>query len=78
MKIVNIIGGLGNQLFQYAFALALKEEFKSEEIKINTSVFNGYPLHNGYELDRILDIKLKRASVFDLIKVVYPWLHYRL
>lgn len=27
MKIVNIMGGLGNQMFEYAFALSLQERF---------------------------------------------------
>ena len=27
MKIVNIAGGLGNQMFQYAFAVSLQERF---------------------------------------------------
>ena len=40
MKIVNIIGGLGNQLFQYAFAVALKTHHPDEEVLIDTSHFH--------------------------------------
>lgn len=78
MKIVNIIGGLGNQLFQYAFAIAMKAEFPDEEVKINTLCFRGYPLHNGFELDRIFNLKLPLATILDLYKTAYPWGNYRL
>jgi len=78
MKVVNIIGGLGNQLFQYAFAIALQMEFPEEEVKICIKSFNGYPLHNGYELDDLFTVSLRKASFWDLCKVAYPWIHYRL
>ena len=78
MKIVNIIGGLGNQLFQYAFAVALQEEFPEEEVKICIKSFKGYPLHNGYELDNLFDIQLGKASFWDLCKVAYPWVNYKI
>ncbi len=78
MKIVNIIGGLGNQLFQYAFATALQQKFPQEEIKLNLSCFNGYPLHQGFELDKLFSITMNKASLKDLIKVAYPWGNYRL
>lgn len=78
MKIVNIIGGLGNQLFQYAFAVALSKEFPAEEIKINTLGFRGYPLHNGFELDRLINITLPACSTRELMQYAYPWVHYRL
>ena len=31
MKVVRILGGLGNQMFQYALFLALKKAFPQEE-----------------------------------------------
>ena len=53
MKIVKILGGLGNQMFQYALFLSLKERFPHEQVMIDTSCFRNYPLHNGFEVDRI-------------------------
>jgi hypothetical protein len=49
MVIVKIIGGLGNQMFQYAYAKALEQ--KGHEVKIDISAFETYKLHGGYQLD---------------------------
>lgn len=78
MKVVNILGGLGNQMFQYAFAIGLQSAFPQEIVKLNISAFKGYPLHNGFELDTLFKIKLPFASKKDLLDVAYPWYHYRL
>lgn len=43
MKIIKILGGLENQMFQYALYLAIKDKYKDEETKIDTSCFRGYP-----------------------------------
>lgn len=78
MKVVRVIGGLGNQMFQYAFCLALKRHFPDEKIKMDSSLFNGYYVHNGYELDRVFSISFPKASFFDLCKVTVPTYHYKL
>lgn len=51
---VIISGGLGNQMFQYAFALALRH--KGYKVKIDISLYNSVKMHNGYELSRIFGI----------------------
>lgn len=61
MKIVQILGGLGNQMFQYALAVVLREKFK-DEVFIDTTTFKTYPLHNGYELDKIFNITIQQAK----------------
>ncbi|WP_170000227.1 alpha-1,2-fucosyltransferase [Campylobacter sp. RM9328] len=50
MIIVKIIGGLGNQMFGYAYAKALQQ--KGYEVKIDISAFETYKLHGGYQLDK--------------------------
>ena len=75
MKIVNIIGGLGNQMFQYAFAICLKAKNSKEEVLLDLSHFRGYGLHNGYEIDRIFGQELPTATSWQIAKVSWylPW-----
>lgn len=80
MRIVNITGGLGNQMFQYAFALSLKEAFPNEEVLIDTSHYHticfkhykGINLHNGYEINNVFpNANLPIAGVKQIAKVSY-------
>ena len=81
MKIVNIIGGLGNQMFQYAFAVALKAKYPNEEVFIDTQhyknafikVYHGNNFyHNGYEIDKVFpNATLEPARPKDLMKVSF-------
>lgn len=77
MKIVKILGGLGNQMFQYALYLSLKEQFPHEQVKIDISCFKSYPLHNGFEINRIFAQNAPVASFKDILKVAYPYPNYR-
>jgi hypothetical protein len=54
MKIVKIIGGLGNQMFQFAFLLSLQK--KGLNAKLDLFDFSKHFLHNGFELERIFPI----------------------
>lgn len=71
MKIVHLIGGLGNQMFQYAFYIALKKHYKEEDVYVDISSFNGYKLHNGLELEKNFGIKLNVASKAQLKKLTW-------
>jgi hypothetical protein len=59
MIIIKIIGGLGNQMFQYSYARAMKE--RGYDVKIDISEFDLYKLHGGYQLDKY-NIDLKVSS----------------
>lgn len=61
MKIIKFYGGLGNQLFQYAMLVAIKNRF-NEETLMDTSIYASYGLHNGLELNRIFNTSAKEAS----------------
>jgi len=76
MIISHIIGGLGNQMFQYAAGRALSLE-RGVSLCLDTQDFAGYYLHNGYELDRVFNIKARLATDRD-IKNVLGWRAYPL
>lgn len=68
MIIINCIGGLGNQMFQYALgrALALR---KGAHVCLDAGDFSRYPLRN-YELETVFSIKLPRATQSDIYKTL--------
>lgn len=78
MRIVQIIGGLGNQMWQYAMLVALRNHFPDEEIFYNASFFNGYKLHNGFELERVFNITAKQASMKNIRKVYHHFISHNL
>lgn len=80
MRIINITGGLGNQMFQYAFALALKNRYPQEKICVDIQHyksiffkhFKGINLHNGYEISRVFPkANLPIATPKELMKLSY-------
>lgn len=53
MHIIKISGGLGNQLFQYSFFLAISDKFPKQICKLDISSYRLYEPHNGFELKSI-------------------------
>lgn len=64
MVIVRIVGGLGNQMFQYAYAKALQQN--GFEVQLDLSKFKTYKLHGGYHLDKF-NIDLDIADNFSIL-----------
>ena len=63
--IANIIGGLGNQMFQYANARALALDLQLQ-FKVTQDMFGAYTNHNGPELERVFSLTLNSASADEL------------
>ena len=67
MIIVRVTGGLGNQMFQYAMYKSLEK--KGKLVKLDSkSFYETKKEHNGYELERIFDIKHNKPTKEDLEK----------
>lgn len=70
MIIANIVGGLGNQMFQYACARALALEV-GVPLKVTLDMFPAYAsYHNGYELDRVFNLELEQATSKELANII--------
>lgn len=60
MQIIWCLGGLGNQMFQYAFYRCLQLENK--DVALDLSEFKDYSLHNGFELTKIFSININEPD----------------
>jgi hypothetical protein len=61
MIISHVLGGIGNQMFQYAAARALSLTHH-HELLVDLSSFESYSLHNGYELNKVFSVNVKYAD----------------
>ena len=65
MVISQILGGLGNQMFQYAAGRALSLAVE-QPFLLDLRGFTNYALHNGFELDRVFSAPVKVATSGDV------------
>ncbi len=75
MIISHILGGLGNQMFQYAFGRALAVRHRTD-LYVDLSEYDngrGYALHNGFELEHIFSISAMVATEKDVEKLLGFW-----
>lgn len=71
MIISQIIGGLGNQMFQYAAGRALSLE-RVQSLRLDISGFVGYGLHHGFELQRVFNCPAETATETD-VRSILGW-----
>lgn len=71
MIIVELRGGLGNQMFQYAFGRAQAERL-GVDLVLDTTSFARYRLHHGFELSRVFNIQAREATRNEL-RTVLGW-----
>lgn len=67
MIIVKLLGGLGNQMFQYAAGYALAKHLDLP-LKVDTTALQRNKMHGGFQFDKIFLGKVSIASKLDLIK----------
>jgi len=73
---MRVIGGLGNQMFQYAAGRALSLS-KNTQLKLFTRDYTGYTLHSGFELDSIFKLNIQTVNDEEL-HAILGWRKYKL
>lgn len=63
MKIVNFKGGIGNQMFQYAFLLRLQKECVGEEVLMDCSEYLLTKTHRVFEINKIFNISAETTNL---------------
>ena len=69
MVISQLLGGLGNQMFQYAAGRALSLDLQCP-LLLDLSGFKNYSLHNGFELERVTQAPIHIATPGQLRKLL--------
>ena len=72
MIISHILGGIGNQMFQYAAGRALSLS-THQTYSLDLNDFTDYQLHNGFELERVFNIEKVVKSTSSNIQELLGW-----
>jgi hypothetical protein len=66
MILLNLSGGLGNQMFQFAFANYIAKKYKLD-VRFSTDLLS---IHNGYELTRVFKLNLRIVNSREIKKLL--------
>ena len=75
MRLIKMIGGLGNQMFIYAFYLKMKHRYPDTNIDLSDMVH--YKVHNGYEMNRIFDLSQTEFCINRTLKKILEFLFFK-
>ena len=68
---LRLVGGLGNQLYQFSFAYKIFQKFRFNKIIVDCSAMKNYPENWGYLLNNVLDEK----RLDQVVEFNGSWLH---
>jgi hypothetical protein len=69
MKIIKMMGGLGNQLFQAALGISLTHQF-GETLKLDLTFYDHNHAHQGFELQRVFNFDFPVATEKELKQLI--------
>lgn len=75
MRLIKVTGGLGNQMFIYAFYLRMKKRFP--KVRIDLSDMVHYKVHYGYEMHRVFNLPHTEFCINQPLKKVIEFLFSR-
>lgn len=75
MRLIKMTGGLGNQLFIYAFYLSMRRRFPNTRIDLSDMMH--YHAHNGYELHRVFGLPQEEFCINQPLKKVLEFLFFK-
>lgn len=75
MRLIKMTGGLGNQMFVYAFYLRMKKAFP--EVRIDLSDMMHYHAHYGYEMHHVFALPPTEFCINQPLKKVIEFLFFK-
>ena len=75
MRLIKMTGGLGNQMFIYAFFLQMKKRYPN--VKIDLSDMVHYKVHHGYEMNRVFRLPHTEFCINQTLKKVVEFVFFK-
>ena len=75
MRLIKVTGGLGNQMFIYAFYLRMKKYYP--KVRIDLSDMMHYKVHYGYEMHRVFNLPHTEFCINQPLKKVIEFLFFK-
>lgn len=75
MRLIKMTGGLGNQMFIYAFYLRMKKRYP--RVRIDLSDMVHYHVHHGYEMHRVFNLPHTEFCINQPLKKVIEFLFFK-